>query len=203
MSNRLSVVFVVDAYLIRAGLEQLLSEIPGLFLVEVFEGSEKSLASKLSKLNPDIVIINPPSLKVDFLKFIGELNKNTECLSIGLFDELTPENVKSHFKACLDKNQDKFELLEKFRSILKNNKLESIRKEKESAVLSEREKTIVKQIVNGLTNQEIANKLFLSIHTVTTHRKNISNKLGIKTVSGLTVYALMNKIVELNEIDHR
>lgn len=203
MASRLSVVFVVDAFLLRAGLEQLINEIPGLSLTEVFEGSEKSIASKITNLNPDVVIINPASLKVDFLNFISELNEKSDCLSIGLFDQSTPENIKSHFKACLDKNQDKFELVEKFRSILKINKLESYQKEEENAVLSEREKTIVKQVVNGLTNQEIANKLFLSIHTVTTHRKNISNKLGIKTVSGLTVYALMNKIVELNEIDHR
>jgi len=203
MASRLSVVFVVDAFLLRAGLEQLINEIPGLALSEVFEGSEKSIALKIISLNPDVVIINPASLKIDFLNFISELNSNADCLSIGLFDQSTPENIKSHFKACLDKNHDKFELLEKLRSILKINKLESYQKEEENAVLSEREKTIVKQVVNGLTNQEIANKLFLSIHTVTTHRKNITNKLGIKTVSGLTVYALMNKIVELNEIDHR
>ena len=48
--------------------------------------------------------------------------------------------------------------------------------------------------------KEIGEKLFISIHTVTTHRKNITQKLGIKTVSGLTVYAILNGIINLEEI---
>ncbi len=67
--------------------------------------------------------------------------------------------------------------------------------------LTEREITILKHITLGLTNQEIAEKLFLSVHTVMTHRKNLTKKLGIKTVSGLTVYALLNKIIEIQDID--
>ena len=52
----------------------------------------------------------------------------------------------------------------------------------------------------GLTNQQIADSLFLSAHTVMTHRKNISSKLGIKSVSGLTVYAIVNNIITIEEV---
>jgi DNA-binding NarL/FixJ family response regulator len=52
----------------------------------------------------------------------------------------------------------------------------------------------------GLTNRQIADKLFLSAHTVMTHRKNISSKLGIKSVSGLTVYAIVNNIITIEEV---
>jgi len=192
---------IEGAYLIQAGIEQLLNELPGLVLLEVFEGSEKSLSEKIARLSPDILIIDTNSLKTDFVPLINEINKNPDCLTIGLFDSSTPENVKSHFKGCLNLSDGKFELLEQFGQIL--GKRPAKKPGLSNSSLSEREKTIVKQVVNGLTNQEIADKLFLSIHTVTTHRKNISNKLGIKTVSGLTVYALMNKIVDLNEIEHR
>ena len=65
--------------------------------------------------------------------------------------------------------------------------------------LSNREKEILKAVAQGLTNQEIAEKLFLSVHTITTHRKNITAKLGIKTISGLTLYALLNGLVNLEE----
>lgn len=201
MAKRITVVMVERAYLLQAGMEQLFSEIQGLVLLEVFEGGEKSLAEKINKLNPDILVIDTNSLQTDFVALINDVNKNPDCLTIGLFDSTTPENIKSHFKGCLNLTEGKFELLEQLKQILGKKIIK--KPELSSSNLSEREKTIVIQVVNGLTNQEIADKLFLSIHTVTTHRKNISNKLGIKTVSGLTVYALMNKIVDLNEIEHR
>jgi len=65
--------------------------------------------------------------------------------------------------------------------------------------ISDREREIIKHVAKGLTNKEIADKLFLSPHTVMTHRKNISNKLGIKSISGITVYAILNNIISLEE----
>lgn len=67
-------------------------------------------------------------------------------------------------------------------------------------LLSEREKEIIAEVARGLTNKEIADKLFISIFTVTTHRKNISRKLGIKTIAGLTAYALMNGYIKESDI---
>jgi DNA-binding NarL/FixJ family response regulator len=69
-----------------------------------------------------------------------------------------------------------------------------------NTVLSPRETTIVRLVSMGLTNRQIADKLFLSTHTVMTHRKNISSKLGIKSVSGLTVYAIVNNIITIEEV---
>lgn len=67
--------------------------------------------------------------------------------------------------------------------------------------LSARETDVLQQIVKGITNKEIADKLNISLNTVLTHRKNITAKLGIKTVSGLTFYALMNGLVSGDEIE--
>ncbi len=66
--------------------------------------------------------------------------------------------------------------------------------------LSDREKEIVRCIVCGLTNKEVAARLFISINTVLTHRKNITRKLNIHSVSGLTIYAIVNKLVRLDEV---
>ena len=57
------------------------------------------------------------------------------------------------------------------------------------------------QVALGLTNSQIAEKLFISQHTVVTHRKKITSKLGIKTISGLTVYALLNNLIEIGDVD--
>ena len=66
--------------------------------------------------------------------------------------------------------------------------------------LSQREKEIVICVVKGMTNKEIAEKLFLSIHTVITHRRNISKKLQIHSAAGLTIYAIVNKLVALSDV---
>lgn len=67
--------------------------------------------------------------------------------------------------------------------------------------LSLRETDVLQLIVKGITNKEIADKLNISLNTVLTHRKNITSKLGIKTVSGLTFYAIMNGIISGDEIE--
>lgn len=66
--------------------------------------------------------------------------------------------------------------------------------------LSTREKEIIVCIVKGLTNKEIAEELCISAHTVITHRRNIASKLQIHSTAGLTIYAIVNKLVELSEI---
>lgn len=67
-------------------------------------------------------------------------------------------------------------------------------------ILSDREKDIVVCVAKGMNNKEIADYLFLSVHTVTTHRRNISNKLQIHTTAGLIIYAIANKLVNIEDI---
>lgn len=71
----------------------------------------------------------------------------------------------------------------------------------EGKELSSREVDVLKEIVRGGTNKEIADHLNISLNTVLSHRKNITTKLGIKTVPGLTFYAIMNGIISGDEID--
>ena len=66
--------------------------------------------------------------------------------------------------------------------------------------LSNREKEIVTLVVKGLTNKEIAEQLFLSVHTVVTHRRNIARKLEIHSATGLTIYAIVNGLVDLADL---
>jgi DNA-binding NarL/FixJ family response regulator len=64
--------------------------------------------------------------------------------------------------------------------------------------LSEREIDVLKLLVTGNANKEIADKLNISTHTVISHRKNISLKTGIKSVSGLTIYAVVKNIITID-----
>jgi DNA-binding NarL/FixJ family response regulator len=66
----------------------------------------------------------------------------------------------------------------------------------DSHELSERERDVLVLVANGLANKEIADRLNISIHTVVSHRKNIAHKTGIRSVAGLTVYAMLNNLLD-------
>lgn len=63
--------------------------------------------------------------------------------------------------------------------------------------LSQREKDVLQQVVKGLSNKEIADVLCISVHTVISHRKNIARKLNIHSAAGLTIYAIVNGMIDL------
>lgn len=67
--------------------------------------------------------------------------------------------------------------------------------------LSSREKEILVCVAKGMLNKEIADHFSISVYTVITHRKNITRKTGIKTVAGLTVYALLNNLIDVNSME--
>ncbi len=77
----------------------------------------------------------------------------------------------------------------------KNNTNET---ETTDETLSERETEVLLQVIHGLTNKEIAEKLNISVHTVISHRKNLTIKTGIRSESGLTIYAISKGLVNLD-----
>ena len=70
-----------------------------------------------------------------------------------------------------------------------------------SEALSEREKDVVIGVVQGLTNKEIAEKLFIAPNTVITHRRNIARKLQIRSSAGLTIYAIVNQLIDISNVE--
>ena len=73
--------------------------------------------------------------------------------------------------------------------------------EDKADILSQREKDIIICIAKGLSNKEISDELNISINTVTTHRRNISSKLQIHSIAGITIYAIANGLVRMSEIE--
>ena len=84
---------------------------------------------------------------------------------------------------------------EKVKSFIRDNKETDADDE-----LTQREKDVLRLIALGHTNKSIADTLFISTHTVISHRKNITEKLGIKSIPGLTVYAIIQKIISQADV---
>ena len=93
---------------------------------------------------------------------------------------------------------NKQKVISKVFNLLSDNNV--AQEKSENVELSNREIDVLVALAKGLTNKEISDQLFISVHTVITHRKNIIRKTGIKSVSGLTVYALLNNLVDESEI---
>ena len=155
-----------------------------------------TLVRTIRSLRPDIVIVScnvcsPPLIET--LRTMADLPETRFILYCDtITDELLAERCEGHLSA---EESDK-EVIDLISALL-------TAEEGEREVVGEltpRERDIVIGVVKGMTNNEIADKLFISINTVTTHRRNIVKKLDIHSASGLTVYAIMNKLVSLEEI---
>ena len=106
------------------------------------------------------------------------------------------DEALSLYDGVLAVTDDLQTLASKLRSVCRGGAPEADDKD----ALSQREKEIVTLVVRGMTNKEIADKLFLSVHTVNTHRRNIARKLEIHSATGLTIYAIVNHLVDLSEV---
>ena len=109
------------------------------------------------------------------------------------------KNILKYFKETIELTDNKQKVVNKLLNILNNNDDSSSQNESEE--LSNREEDVLVCVAKGMTNKDISEVLNISVHTVITHRKNIVKKTGIKSVSGLTVYALLNNLVEESEIN--
>lgn len=155
-----------------------------------------TLLQTVKSLRPDIVIVScnvcsPPLIET--VRTIADLPKARFILYCEtITDELLAERCEGHLSA---EESDK-EVIDLITSLLTADEREEVPGE-----LTPRERDIIIGVVKGMTNKEIADELFISPNTVTTHRRNIVKKLDIHSASGLTVYAIMNKLVSLQDIE--
>ena len=153
---------------------------------------EASLSSNTDTFDYYITNATLFVLNADF--FLPRRNK-----TIVLVNNLDSEKNNSYPSNYISIHSPQETIIEQFKQFfVKENGYTSTDSNKE---LSLREIEVLQLIVKGITNKEIADKLYISLNTVQTHRKNITTKLGIKTVSGLTFYAIMNGIISGEDIE--
>ncbi len=196
MANPKKILAVAEtSYIIRKGLVYALSQSP--VVSKVVELKEREdLIYQLNIVNPDAVIINPMLLghspKQDVRQ---QLHLTKKVPVIALVYNLIDEQFYRSYDAVIKINDSESALEEALMKCL-TKPLPNAEQEE----LSERECDILQGIVKGMSNKEIADTYNISVHTVVTHRRNIGRKLGIHSVPGLTVYAIINKFIDIKDI---
>lgn len=217
--EKIKILIADSSYLTRMGLSFLLSEDKGLELVaEVSNSNELLEKTKLHRPNLIIIDYSTPDFKIDNIQHLVKKYANVKILAItpALSRNIMVKAIELGVTSYLLKDCGKEEIMEAIYKTADGEKffcgkildnIINIDKDGGSVLsqvscdgtnITDRELEIVKLIAEGYSNKEIADKLFLSAHTVTTHRKNIMSKLGVNNTAGLVLYAVRENIIAPN-----
>lgn len=188
------IIVIHSSEIVRLGLSEILKK---LFDVDVI------LISTIEDLNSYNEFINFRLVFIiesnHFNKTLNSFRKSNSVKVVSLYENKNEANSNEIYD-CRMSIQASSEQIQKLLNpyLLQD---QSTLDKKESSSLTEREIDVVKLVALGKINKEIADELCISIHTVISHRKNITEKLGIKSISGLTVYAILNKLIDTSTMD--
>ena len=184
--------------IISGGLSSFFNDMNQIAVASIVDNID-DLQDKIIMHNPDVLIINPMILGCMLNTFVKQMTQNHPNINrVALVTSYVDKNILKNFKEVVELNDNKQKVINKMLNLQNNNDETSA--QNESVDLSNREVDVLVCVAKGMTNKDISDMLNISVHTVITHRKNIVKKTGIKSVSGLTVYALLNNLVEESEI---
>ena len=184
--------------IISSGLSSFFNDMNQIAVASIVDNID-DLQDKIIMHNPDVLIINPMMLGCMLNTFVKQMTQNYPNINrVALVTSYVDKNILKNFKEVIELSDNKQKVINKMLNLQNNNDETSA--QNESVDLSNREVDVLVCVAKGMTNKDISDMLNISVHTVITHRKNIVKKTGIKSVSGLTVYALLNNLVEESEI---
>ena len=193
----LKIAIAEPSAIIRSGLSVVLKRILGIH-IQTFEISSFDVILNYLKVHkPNVLILNPISWGVVDLQKLKVESGNSHLKCYALITGMVDETIIKQYDNKISIYDNVDDLKQKFEKLLDKPTHISAN---DTSNLSIREKEILTCVVKGQTNKEIAESLFLSTHTVITHRRNIARKLEIHSTAGLTIYAIVNKLVELDDI---
>lgn len=200
-SATIKLVIADNSPIVRSGLIAVLRHIPGLKTQPYEVQTQSSLQNYIFMHEPDLVIVNPIFDGWFDIKAFKAGLKKTSIKFMALLSSVIDSAVLKDYNDSFTIYDDVEQISTKITKLLSEDSDKDQSAENEN--LSQREKEIIVGVVKGLTNKEIADKLCLSIHTVITHRRNVSRKLQIHSPAGLTIFAIVNGLVELNDIKNQ
>lgn len=215
--QKIKIVLVDDHHIVRDGIKSILQKEEDIEVIA--EASDYTeLISKLESYKPDIILMDislPGKSGIEITKELNETEPDIKVLILSMYinEEFIMKAVNSGACGYLPKNTSRKELLAAVRSIYKDgvyydssvsdvvmkNLVKGVKQEVKPVddVLTKREIEILKLVVEGLSNKEIADKLFISGRTVESHKNHIMQKLDLKSQVELVKYAIRNNLTEL------
>ena len=197
MESRPHIAIIDPNTLAALGLKQILQNVMPIMTVDTFGSFSELCANSPEKYFHYFVAMN---IVLEHKDFFLERQRKTIVLTLSL-------DTKSHLSEfhCLCVNVPEKEMV---RSLLilqqhahgQGKNLPPMPEVLSRKILTDREIEVMTLIVQGYINKEIAEKLNIGLATVITHRKNIMDKLGFRSVSALTIYAVMHGYVDINKI---
>ncbi len=207
--------------LVRAGLRAILSSVKKLEIVSEARSSQE-LKDQIKSFGADVVVLDYTSedFDIDVVHTILSTNNTIKFLAITPLQsaQTLVDALRSGVMSYVKKDCDIQEIVDAVVETSKGNKffcgkiLETIQRASidvndidfenftcEPIMLSVRELEVIVLISDGMTNGQIAEQLFLSTHTINTHRKNIMSKLGVKNTAGIVMYAVKTSLVSPNK----
>ena len=184
--------------MLRYGLGNMLHELPDVEIVFSTDNLN-SLNARISALRPDILILNPQLYEYARRATLrAEFDQLSNLRIIGLITAHCDSQHLKQFSGLIELNDD----LQRVKSTINQviGTIQNDTDEPDTDPLSDREKEVLICLSKGLKNNEIADTLNISVNTVITHRKNIVRKTGIKSVAALTVYAILNNLIDEKDI---
>lgn len=218
--KKIKILLADDHFIITDGIIAMLSQHKEYEIIGEARDGEDTL-TKVKELSPDILIVDISMPKINGIDVVKKIRENDSVIKIlALTQHDKSEYIMQMLKAGADgyllKNSNKEELITALKAISEGNKYfgkkisdiiltnyvshSDIKNEEPSQteiLLTKREIEIIKLIVKDKSNQEIADNLNISLRTVETHRRNIMQKLNVKTVVALVRYALNKNLTSL------
>ena len=194
MSNR--VIICEASEIISIGLAEIIDSMAQFDVVSRLDSPEH-LSEKITATDVNLLIIDPTLLGFHNREFLSQLGKeHPQLIMIALTTSYLDHSMLTPYHGVIEINDTKSKIISKMNEFSQSEAT----KNADDVELSKRETDVLVAVAKGMMNKEIADEMNISIHTVISHRKNITRKTGIKSVSGLTVYALLNNLIDEKDL---
>ena len=194
MSNR--VIICEASEIISIGLAEIIDSMAQFDVVMRLDSPEH-LSEKIVATDANLLIINPLLLGYQNRDFLAQLGKEHPNMTlVALADAYLDHSMLTPYSGVIEINDTRSKVISKMNEFAQSETTKS----NDDVELSKRETDVLIAVAKGMMNKEIADQMNISIHTVISHRKNITRKTGIKSVSGLTVYALLNNLIDEKDL---